>query len=158
MMRIRMFLGLLDSDPDPLVRGAAPDSAPYGIWILISSIKNGKKTLDSYCVVTSLWLFIFKNDVNVPSKSNKQKNLEKNSFLLASWRSLMKIAGSGNWSAPKCHRSATLLGGSNLNAGICWITYPSNVRQWNLTSLWLLAFYSIRIKTCMEQLKCLGMI
>ncbi len=36
-----------------------------------------------------------KNGVNVPSKSNKQKNLEKNSFLLASWRSRTTIAGSG---------------------------------------------------------------
>jgi hypothetical protein len=32
------------------------------------------------------------NDVNVPSKSNKKKN----NFLLISWRSLTKIAGSGS--------------------------------------------------------------
>ncbi len=38
----------------------------------------------------------WENDVNVPSKSNKQKNLLKNSFLLASWRSRTKIAGSGS--------------------------------------------------------------
>ncbi len=37
-----------------------------------------------------------KNDVNVPSKSNKQKNFFKISFLLASWRSMTKIAGSGS--------------------------------------------------------------
>jgi hypothetical protein len=30
------------------------------------------------------WTFILKNDVKVPSKSNKQKNFLKNSFLLAS--------------------------------------------------------------------------
>jgi hypothetical protein len=28
--------------------------------------------------VTSFWLFIFENDVHVPSKSNKQKNFLKN--------------------------------------------------------------------------------
>ncbi len=72
-----------------------------------------------------------KNKVNVPSKSNKQKKLcLKISFLLASWRSMTKIAGSesgsgsisqrcglpgsisqrrGSWSTPKCHVSGTLL-------------------------------------------------
>jgi hypothetical protein len=43
-----------------------------------------------------LWLFL-KNGVNVALKSNKQKKLcYKISFLLASWRSMTKIAGS--WS------------------------------------------------------------
>ncbi len=39
-----------------------------------------------------------KNDVNVmvPSKRNKCKNWEKNNFLLASWRSLTKRAGSAS--------------------------------------------------------------
>jgi hypothetical protein len=58
--RIHMFLGLPDPDPDP------------------STIKrNSKKNLDSYCMFCLLWIlldFLFlKNDVNVPSKSNKQK-------------------------------------------------------------------------------------
>ncbi len=39
--RIHMFLSLLDPDPNPLVRG-----------ILLSSCKNSKKNLDSYCFVT----------------------------------------------------------------------------------------------------------
>jgi hypothetical protein len=39
---------------------------------------------------------IFEKNVNVPFKSNKQKNLEKNNFLLPSPRSLMKITGSGS--------------------------------------------------------------
>ncbi len=44
---IPMFLG----HPDPLIWGSDPDS---------SIIKqNSKKNLDSYCFVTSLWLFIF---------------------------------------------------------------------------------------------------
>ncbi len=63
-----MFLGL-EPDPDPLVRGMDPDPD------LLSSCKNSKKNLDFYYFVT---LFDFlslkkKNDVNVPSKSNKQK-------------------------------------------------------------------------------------
>ncbi len=42
--------------------------------------------------MTSLWLFVI--DVNVPTKSNKQRNLVKRLFLLASWRSLTKRARS----------------------------------------------------------------
>ncbi len=48
-----MFSGLLDPDPDLLVRTAR-------IRILLSPSKNSKKNLDSYCFfVTSFWLFIF---------------------------------------------------------------------------------------------------
>ncbi len=70
--RIHMFLGLLDPDPDPSVRGMDPDPAPD----LDPSItkQKSKKNPNSYCFVTSFWLFIFENDVHVPSKSNKQKN------------------------------------------------------------------------------------
>jgi hypothetical protein len=63
-------------DPDPLVRGMD-----------LSSSKKNKKNLDSYryCFVTSFGLFIFENDINLPSKSNKQKTLlKKIKFLLAS--------------------------------------------------------------------------
>jgi hypothetical protein len=73
-----MFLGF--PDPDPSVRGMDR------IWIriLLSTIKNSKRNLDSYCFVTSFGLFIFKNNENVLSKSTKQKKLLKKSFLLAS--------------------------------------------------------------------------
>jgi hypothetical protein len=65
-------------------------------------------------------IFYFKkNDGNVPSKSNKQENLEKIEFLLPSSRSLTKIAGSGSVSQmhesadpdlyQKCQGSATLV-------------------------------------------------
>ncbi len=37
--------------------------------------QKSKKNLDSYCFVTCFWLFIFENDVQIPSKSNKQKNI-----------------------------------------------------------------------------------
>jgi hypothetical protein len=52
-----MFLGL--PDPDLLGQGKDPDPDP-------SIIKQS-------CIVTSLRLFIFENDVNVASNSNRQK-------------------------------------------------------------------------------------
>jgi hypothetical protein len=54
-----MFLGLLDPDPDPLVRCTDMDIV--------------KKNLDSYHFVTSLCLFIKENDVSVPSKVKEEK-------------------------------------------------------------------------------------
>jgi hypothetical protein len=70
-----MFLGLLDPDPDPLVRGMDPDPALDWIRILLSSCKNSKKNLDSYYFVTLFDFLSLKNDVNVASKSNKRKKL-----------------------------------------------------------------------------------
>ncbi len=66
IQRIHIFLGLLDPDPDPLVRGIRDPR------ILLSLSKNRKGNLDFSCFVTSFWLFIFENDVIVPSKSNMQ--------------------------------------------------------------------------------------
>jgi hypothetical protein len=55
------------------------------IRIFLSSCKNRKKNLDSYYFVTLFDFLFLKNDVNVASKSKKQKKLrEKLSFLLAS--------------------------------------------------------------------------
>ncbi len=90
------------------------------IRILLSLCKNSEKNLDSYYFVTHFDFLSLKTDVNVASKSNKQKKLcTKISFLLASWRSMMKIAGSGSISQRhgsadpdpplKCHGSAALL-------------------------------------------------
>jgi hypothetical protein len=45
-----MFLGLSPPDPDPLVKGMDPDPSVIK--------KNRKKSLDSYCFVTSFGLFI----------------------------------------------------------------------------------------------------
>jgi hypothetical protein len=67
-----MFFDLPGSDPDPLVKGMDPDPDPF--IILLSSSKNSKKNLDSYCFVTSFDFLSLKNDVNVPSKNNKQEN------------------------------------------------------------------------------------
>jgi hypothetical protein len=56
-----MFFGSSGSgDPDPSII-----KRKYSI----------KKNLDFYCYVTSLWVLSLKTDVNVPSKSKKQKNL-----------------------------------------------------------------------------------
>ncbi len=60
-----MFLGLLDPDPDPLVRSMDPDH----------KAKIVRNTLVS-AVLRLLFDFLsLKNDVNVPLKSNKQENL-----------------------------------------------------------------------------------
>jgi hypothetical protein len=58
-----------------LVRGVDPDPDPY--IILLSSSKNSKKSIDSYCFVTTFGLFIFENDVNVTSNTKKQENFLK---------------------------------------------------------------------------------
>ncbi len=69
-----MFLGL----PDPLVRGTDTDPDP-------SIFKQNRKNCGSYRFVNSFDLLSLKNDVNVPSKSNKQKNFKQEiSFLFAS--------------------------------------------------------------------------
>jgi hypothetical protein len=61
-----MFLGLLD--PDPLVRGMDPDPDPS------ITKQNCKKTLIPTALQLIFDFLSLKNDVNVPSKSNKQKN------------------------------------------------------------------------------------
>jgi hypothetical protein len=66
------FMGLPDPDPDPLVKGTDTDPDPS-----IIKPKKVRKILIS----TALWLIYdflsLKNDVNVVSKSNKQKYFEK---------------------------------------------------------------------------------
>jgi hypothetical protein len=64
-----VFFGL--PDPDPLFRDKDPDPDPDSS----SSCKNSKKNLDSYYFVTLFDFLSLKNDVNVASKSNKQKKL-----------------------------------------------------------------------------------
>jgi hypothetical protein len=75
--RIHMHLSLLDPDPDPLVGGMDPDPS----IIFLSSSKNSKQILDSNCFMTSFELFIFENDVNVPSTSNYQKKVNFRNIL-----------------------------------------------------------------------------
>jgi hypothetical protein len=85
-----MFLDLLDPDPSIFVRIRIRN------WILQSKEKIGKKNLDLYCFFYDFFndFSSLKNDLNVPSKSNKQKI--KKIFFLASLRPLTKRAGSGS--------------------------------------------------------------
>ncbi len=100
-------------------------------WIRIRNFYHQSQIVMKIFLPSVLWLlfdFLSLNyDVNVPSKSNKQKNtFFKLVFLLASWRSLTKIAGSRSGSGfrfmsqmygssdpvrihPKCRGSATLV-------------------------------------------------
>ncbi len=57
------------ADPDLYIFGSPGSGSFY------SSCKNSKKNLDSYFFVTLLYFLSLKNDVNVASKSNKQKKL-----------------------------------------------------------------------------------
>ncbi len=112
------IVGVVDLDPYGFVPpGSGSVIIRIRILILSSSSKNSKTKLAFY----NIWLYYdflsWKNDVNVPSKISKQKNLEKNYFLLASWRSLTKRAGSRSISVAriresgsitKYHRSTTL--------------------------------------------------
>ncbi len=96
------------------------------VWIriLLSSCKNSMKNFDSLYFVTLFDFLSLKNYVNVPSKSNKQKNFYKNQFFvdilkvndknsriririhqLEAW---IRGSRSGSGSTPKCHGSATL--------------------------------------------------
>jgi hypothetical protein len=56
-----LYVSVPDPDPDPLVRGVDPDPPPDSdpSIILLSSSKNSKENLDSYCFVTSFGLFSF---------------------------------------------------------------------------------------------------
>ncbi len=69
--RIHMFLG--PPDPDPLVRGMDLDPNPDPDPSIIT--QNSKKNLDSFYYVTLFDFLSLKNDVNLPTKSIKQKKL-----------------------------------------------------------------------------------
>jgi hypothetical protein len=68
-----MFLGLLD--PDPLVKGMDPDPDPALDPDPDPStiMQNSKKNFHSYHFVILFDFLSLKKDVNVASKSNKQK-------------------------------------------------------------------------------------
>ncbi len=101
-----MFSGLLDN-----IR--------IRIRILLSSSKNCENNIESYCFVTSYDFLSFKNDVNVLSKRNKKKNLEKklvDVFKITDENSRIQILIRIHWSevwirgsgSGKFHRTATL--------------------------------------------------
>jgi hypothetical protein len=109
---IRMFLGLPDSHPDPLV--TSTDPAP----ILPSSSKNSEENLDLYCFVNSSWLFIFEEWCKCTSVPNPHPDPQDPYVFLASLiririrQSEVRIRGSGSasGSVPNCRGSPTLVG------------------------------------------------
>ncbi len=90
----RVASSVPDPDPDPPDphvfgppgSGAGSTSLRYGSGSgsFYHHAKNSKKNLNSFYFVTLFDFLYLKNDVNVPSKSNEQKNCVKISFLLAS--------------------------------------------------------------------------
>ena len=68
-----MFLGLPDPDPIVIVRGVDPDPALDLDPSII--MQNSKKNLDSYYLLTLFDFLSLRNDVNVASKSKRQKKL-----------------------------------------------------------------------------------
>jgi hypothetical protein len=99
--------------------------------------------------VTSLWLFIFEEWVNVPSPKPKviRKKLGKKFFFLVFWRSLTKRAGSGSGSKSEARdpdpdpcRSGTMLSTQSLEGICCLIRLklplspipPSYQCQWEM--------------------------
>jgi hypothetical protein len=70
---MHMFLGFPDPDPDPLVKGIDPVPDFGSGSGSFYNHANSKRNLDSYYYVTLFDFLSFKNDVNVPSKSDKQK-------------------------------------------------------------------------------------
>ncbi len=96
--RIHVFLYLRDPDPDPLVRGMDPD--PYTIkqkikistvlWLLFDFLPL--KIQHIILVINFLYSFLRKYLQKVICR----KTFFLISFLWASWRSMMKIEGSGS--------------------------------------------------------------
>ncbi len=68
---IRMFLGLPDPHPDPLVTS----NVPIRLRILPSSSKNSKKNLEFYCFLTCQWLLIFEEYLKCTSVPNPHSDL-----------------------------------------------------------------------------------
>jgi hypothetical protein len=99
-----MFLGL--PDPDPIITCTDPDPT--------INKKKSKKKLDFYYLIFFYFFLLFVSAVNLPSKSNKKKNL-KNLFiggiLPATDEKKHVVRIRGSVSLPKCHVSATLVTG-----------------------------------------------
>ncbi len=118
-----MMLTPCVADPDPYVfeppgSRSGSISLRYGSGSGFGSFYHQAKIIRKTLIPSALWLlfdFLYlKNDVNVPSKSNKKNFFQKIIFLLASWRSMTKITGSASksgseprsWSISHRHGSA----------------------------------------------------
>jgi hypothetical protein len=88
-----MFIYVCISVPDPYVFGPPGSGSVIILYVSGSFHKQAKKFIKTLFSADFLSL---RTDVNVPTESNKQNNLEKKThFLLVSWKSLTKGAGSG---------------------------------------------------------------
>jgi hypothetical protein len=83
-------------------------SAPDLLQVLPLLSKNFKKNLDLYCFVTSLWLFILKNDVNVPVSRIRIRIRMFYASRIRIRILLSEVWVRGSGSAEKCHGSVTL--------------------------------------------------
>ncbi len=106
-IRIRMFLDL--PDPDPSWFCTNPDPC----------ISKQNKEEYHWFLLFSDFFGLFKTDVHVPSKCNKQKTLEKNLVFVgilsatdekSRIRIRMSVVRIHGWgSVPKCHGSTTMV-------------------------------------------------
>ncbi len=108
VLRVVFFLSpdpsfLKNSRPGRRCQKQYCGSGSFCFWTFTIRIRNylfgsGSFHHQANCCFVTLWLFIVKDwwTCRVPLKSNKQKDVEKNVFLLSSWRSLTKRAGSGS--------------------------------------------------------------
>jgi len=81
-----MFIYVCISVPDPYVFGPPGSGSVIILYVSGSFHKQAKKFIKTLFSADFLSL---RTDVNVPTESNKQNNLEKKThFLLVSWKSL----------------------------------------------------------------------
>ncbi len=77
------------------------------LYASVTSNKNSKENVDSYCLATFFYLYLWKMYLQkVISRKTKQKNFLKNLFLLVSWRLMTKMAGFRSGSISQSHGSA----------------------------------------------------
>ncbi len=94
-----------DPNPDPHTNVTDPEH-----WRIVQDVQTIRSELRVGVCRPAHPYISLKNDVNVPSKSNKQKNRKKHLYFVGILRLLTKRAGSGSESGSvyKCHGSGTL--------------------------------------------------
>ncbi len=115
VLRIRIRIRIRNPDPHvfwPPRSGSGSISQRYGSGSKSGSFYHQAKIIRKTLIptaLTSFWLFIFQNDVNAPSKRNKQKTRIRIRIRIRihseAW---IRGSRSGAGSTPKCHGSATL--------------------------------------------------
>jgi hypothetical protein len=118
----------------------------------VGSFHHQAKIVRKPLISTVFWLlydFLFvKNGVNVTSTSNKQKkNRNKNNFVLASWRSLTKWAGSGSVSQRYGDSDLNLETTAHCHTRFAFCMYQMAIKPWGRTLVisWALVFLSLEL-------------